>query len=93
LFRNPKYSDATIIIYGVELPVHKVVLCTQSKEMEELFDKNPNKEKPNVLTLNEGSGAAHWRLIEFLYTGDYSDEMPNGLKGKKLCLLTTPCTF
>jgi hypothetical protein len=93
MFGKPEYSDATIIIYGVELPVHRVILCKQSEKMKELFDNNPNKEKPNVLTFDKGSGAAYWRLIEFIYTVNYSDEVPGGLKGKKHCLFTTPYVF
>jgi hypothetical protein len=93
MFGKTEYSDATIIIYGVELPVHKVILCMQSEKMKELFDKNPNKEKPNVLTVDKGSGAAYWRIIEYIYTGNYSDEIPNGLKGEKPCLFMTLYVF
>lgn len=35
------------------------------------------------LTFGEGSGAAYWRVFEYLYTGDYSESLPtNGLQGK-----------
>jgi hypothetical protein len=93
MFGKSEYSDATIYIYGVKLPVHKIVLCTKCTEMKFLLSETFHKEKPDVLNFDEGSGAAHWRLIEFIYTGDYSDGMPDDLKGKKHCLFMPPYIF
>jgi hypothetical protein len=93
MFGNPEYSDATIYIYGVKLPVHKIVLCTKCTELKLLLSQTFHKDNPDVLTFDEGSGAAHWRLIEFIYTGDYSDEMPDGLNGKKPCSSMAPYMF
>jgi hypothetical protein len=93
MFRKPEYSDATIHIYGVKLPVHKVILCTQCTMMRCLLNENVYSEKPDVLTFDEGSGAAYWRLIEFIYTGGYSDKVPDGLNGKKPCLSMTRYIF
>jgi hypothetical protein len=88
MFRSPNYSDATIYIHGVKLRVHKLVLCTQCEVIEQLFREKFDEEGTSVLTFNEGSGAAYWRVIEFLYTGDYSHQKPVGLEGKKPCLST-----
>jgi hypothetical protein len=88
MFGDPAYSDATIYIHGMKLPVHKIILCTQCEEIEELFCEKFNQGKKYVLSFNEGSGAAYWRVFEFLYKGDYSDQMPVGLEGKKPCLST-----
>jgi hypothetical protein len=93
LFGNEEYSDATIYIYGVKLPVHKIVLCTQCPEMKLLISESAYSEKPDVLIFEEGSGVAHWSLIEFIYTGDYSDKVPDGLNGKKSCLSMAPYMF
>jgi len=35
-----------------------------------------------MLKFNDDSGAAHWRVLEYLYTGDYSDDISNNFEGK-----------
>jgi len=90
LFKNTKFSDASIIIYEKTLPVHKSVICTQSAYFEKAFQEGFNEGSSRVLTFNDGSGAAHWRIFEYLYTGDYSDDLSNDFEGKGA--LVYPCT-
>ncbi|KAF2181491.1 hypothetical protein K469DRAFT_589178 [Zopfia rhizophila CBS 207.26] len=77
MFNNTKYSDATILIHNVTLPVHKPVICIQSAYFEKAFQEAFVEGSSGVLTFNDGSGAAHWRVFEYLYTGDYSDDLSN----------------
>lgn len=35
-----------------------------------------------MLIFNDGSEAAHWRVLGHLYTGDYSDDLRNNFEGR-----------
>ena len=82
LFNNTKYSDAIIIIHDIVLPVHKSVICTQSLYFEKAFQESFVEGSSGELRFNDGSGAAHWRVLEYLYTGDYSDDISSHFEGK-----------
>jgi hypothetical protein len=82
MFNDTKYSDATVHIHDVKLPVHKSVICIQSAYFEKAFQDVFIEGSSGVLTFNDGSGAAYWRVFEYLYTGDYSDDPPNDFGGK-----------
>ncbi|KAH7119540.1 hypothetical protein B0J11DRAFT_582072 [Dendryphion nanum] len=75
LFNSLKYSDATILIHDVKLPVHKSIICIQSEYFEKAFQETFVEGASGLLTFNDGSGAAYWRVFEYLYTGDYSDDL------------------
>jgi hypothetical protein len=93
LFTNMKHSDATVLIYEKPLPVHKSVICTQSAYFEKVFEEKRFVEgSAGVLTFNNGSGAAHWRIFEYLYTGDYSDDLSNDFEGE-VALITHALNF
>ncbi|KAF2676859.1 hypothetical protein K458DRAFT_396581 [Lentithecium fluviatile CBS 122367] len=76
VFDDAKYSDAKIVIHGVVLPVHKSVICTQSEYFQKAFQSAFVEGDLGILTFNEGSGAAYWRVFEYLYTVRYSDHLP-----------------
>jgi hypothetical protein len=78
MFNDAKYSDATIRIYNVTLPIHKCVVCIQSAYFEKAFQKEFIEGSSGLLEFQEGSGAAHWKVFEYLYTGNYSDELSTG---------------
>jgi len=71
-----------ILIHGVTLPVHKSIICIQSVYFEKAFQEAFVEGSSGVLTFNDGSGAAYWRVFEYLYTGDYSDDLVNDFQGK-----------
>ncbi|KAF1952619.1 hypothetical protein CC80DRAFT_422155, partial [Byssothecium circinans] len=79
-FNDTKYSDATVIIHGKELPVHKFVICTQSEYFAKAFQAAFVEGCSGELTFDNGSGAAYWRVFEYLYTGDYSDDLSQDSK-------------
>jgi hypothetical protein len=81
MFEDAKYSDATVVIHGKELPVHRSVICTQSAYFEKAFQKVFDEGNSGVLTFNDDSAAAHWRVFEYLYTGDYSDDLSHYFEG------------
>ncbi|KAH7381197.1 hypothetical protein DE146DRAFT_278733 [Phaeosphaeria sp. MPI-PUGE-AT-0046c] len=75
MFNNTKYSDAMVVIHGKNLPVHKSVICTQSENFEKTFKENTIEGSSGVANYDDESGAAYWRMFEYLYTGDYSDDL------------------
>jgi hypothetical protein len=81
MFNDKKYSDATVVIHGRQLPVHKSVICTQSEYFEKAFLDGFIEGSSGVLKFDNDSGAAHWRVFEYLYTGDYSDDLSHDFEG------------
>ena len=81
MFNDTRYSDAAVIIHSKKLPVHKSVICTQSEYFEMAFQEAFIEGSSGVLTFDKGSGAAHWRVLEYLYTGDYSDDLSQDFEG------------
>ena len=75
LFNDAKYSDATVRIHDVALPVHKIIICLQTEYFEKAFRKEFVEGSSGTITFSEGSGAAYWRVFEYLYTGDYLGEL------------------
>ncbi|KAH9873079.1 hypothetical protein J1614_005476 [Plenodomus biglobosus] len=80
LFNDARYSDATVDIHGKRLPVHRSVICTQSEYFEKALQEAFAEGSSGVLKYDIGSGAAHWRAFEYLYTGDYSDDLSHDFK-------------
>lgn len=76
------YSDARILIHDVTLPVHRSVICVQSAYFEKTFQESFVEGSSGVLIFNDGSEAAHWRVLGHLYTGDYSDDLRNNFEGR-----------
>ncbi|KAF2016866.1 hypothetical protein BU24DRAFT_419919 [Aaosphaeria arxii CBS 175.79] len=73
---QPAHSDITISVQNVMIPAHQFVLCSQSSRFEEAC-KEAISNGGSVLKCDEGTGAALWRVLEYLYTGDYSDILSN----------------
>lgn len=71
LFNDANYSDATVSIYDVVLPVHKLIICTQSEYFEKAFQERFVEGNSGTISFGEDSGAAYWRVFEYMYTGDY----------------------
>lgn len=67
----------------MKLYAHKLVICGKCEYFASAFDKRFKEGEQGFIELNEGSAVAHYRVIEFLYTGDYSDGVQaEGLEGK-----------
>ena len=83
-FDDETFADIIIRLGTVELPAHSIILAHQSAyfaralkgglgaaEGRELTFKEANSKE---FTFEEGSMQAYWRLFEYMYTGEYSDE-------------------
>lgn len=64
-------------IYG-----YKFIIRRSTAYFEKAFQEAFVEGSLGMLTFNDGSGAAHWRVLEYLYTGDYSDDISNNFEGK-----------
>jgi hypothetical protein len=84
MFNKQDYSDVTIVIHGVKLYAHRFVICVQSRYFAKAFqDKKFIEGDTGEIKFDDGSAVAHWRVFEYLYTGDYSDNLNvDGLQGK-----------
>ncbi|KAI1001651.1 hypothetical protein K3495_g6548 [Podosphaera aphanis] len=78
-YNNPRYSDVTIKIFDVVFHAHQIVICDQSEYFERALIQNGPQQfieaETKTIEFKEGSGAAYWRVFEYLYTGDYSDQL------------------
>ncbi|KAI0977244.1 BTB/POZ domain-containing protein [Xylaria arbuscula] len=74
LFNNPDHSDVKVYIGSHELAAHSVVLVTQSPFFQKALSENFREGKDKQFHFEEGSPHAHWRVFEYLYTGDYTEE-------------------
>ncbi|KAH8716754.1 hypothetical protein GQ44DRAFT_713277 [Phaeosphaeriaceae sp. PMI808] len=74
LFNNTEYSDAVIQIHGVTLHVHLFIICIQCEYFKKAFGGFAEG-STRTIKFDNGSGAAHWRVIEYLYTGNYSNQL------------------
>ncbi|KAI0996793.1 hypothetical protein K3495_g11390 [Podosphaera aphanis] len=83
-FNNPEYSDVTIKIFDTDLFAHQIVICEQSEYFKRALQKGSQQfieAETKTIEFKEGSGAAYWRVFEYLYFGYYSDELSTaGLK-------------
>jgi hypothetical protein len=63
MFNDTKYPDATVVIHSKDLPVHKSVICTKSKYFEKALQSAFVGGSSGVLTFDNDSAAAHWRVL------------------------------
>lgn len=69
---------------------HKSVVCIQSEYFEKLFQEGFNEGSLWVLIFNEGIVVAYWRVFEYLYTVDYSDDLSKDFEGERATIIETP---
>ncbi|KAI1399436.1 BTB/POZ domain-containing protein [Hypoxylon fuscum] len=80
LFNSPEHADTKIYIGSFELPAHELVLAVQSPFFKKALGGSFQESKTKQFHFAEGSAHAHWRVFEYMYTGNYSEE-PNEVLG------------
>ncbi|KAF1970798.1 hypothetical protein BU23DRAFT_472847, partial [Bimuria novae-zelandiae CBS 107.79] len=60
---------------GSKLYAHKFVVCGKCEYFATAFKGNFKEGEQGFIKLKHGSATAQYRVIEFLYTGDYSDDV------------------
>ncbi|KAK2763722.1 hypothetical protein FQN54_009338 [Arachnomyces sp. PD_36] len=71
---NSRHADTTVHIYDFELPVHSVILAAQSDFFDKAFDSQMKECQSKSIHFNEGSAHAYWRVFEYIYTGNYTED-------------------
>ncbi|KAI0449638.1 BTB/POZ domain-containing protein [Xylaria acuta] len=85
LFNKPDHADVKILIGQYELPAHSVVLATQSPFFQKALSKNFREGKTKQFHFENveiGSAHSHWRVFEYMYTGNYAEECTQALDTK-----------
>ncbi|KAF2187414.1 hypothetical protein K469DRAFT_489988, partial [Zopfia rhizophila CBS 207.26] len=59
---------------------YKFIIRRSTAYFEKAFQEAFVEGSLGMLTFNDGSGAAHWRVLEYLYNGDYSDDISNNFE-------------
>ncbi|KAI1013735.1 hypothetical protein LB503_010678 [Fusarium chuoi] len=71
---NQEFADFTFICGAAQFPVHKVIVCSQSKVFHRACTGQFEESSTNTFNLSEFSGDHVQWLIDFLYTGTYPME-------------------
>ncbi|GIK02037.1 hypothetical protein Aspvir_006080 [Aspergillus viridinutans] len=72
-FLNPKYSDLSIMCGDEVFPAHQNIVCPQSTYFEIACDGG-FKEGNGEIQLDDRDPMLVWKVLEFLYTGDFTYE-------------------
>ncbi|KAM3064922.1 hypothetical protein ACMFMG_011250 [Clarireedia jacksonii] len=96
-FNASKYSDVTIYLGKSKIPFksHRIVLGSRCPYFDDLLRSGFKEGITNEISFEKDSPHALWRVLCFIYTGDYSDEPPEVLvsEGDDLELLKHPRVF
>ncbi|KAB8228866.1 BTB/POZ domain-containing protein [Aspergillus alliaceus] len=75
LFLSPRYSDLTIICGDIIFTAHRNIVCLQSEFFQRACDGN-FKENQGKIELIDQNPILVEKMLQFLYTGDYTFEEP-----------------
>ncbi|PMD41730.1 POZ domain-containing protein [Hyaloscypha variabilis F] len=75
LFNNSKHSDVTIYLGESKIPfaAHRVVLGTRCPYFDDIFQSGFKEGIINEISFEKDSPHALWRVLCYIYTGNYSD--------------------
>ncbi|UQC77421.1 uncharacterized protein CLUP02_02889 [Colletotrichum lupini] len=75
LFNKSDHVDVKIRIGEFELPAHGLVLAAHSPYFKKALKGNFQESESKTFRFREGSAHAYWRVFEFMYTNNYSEEV------------------
>ncbi|PVH71127.1 hypothetical protein DL98DRAFT_521243 [Cadophora sp. DSE1049] len=97
LFNNHKYSDATVYLgqSKIPFPAHRLVLGIRSPYFDDALQSGFKEGITHEISFEKDSPHALWRVLHYIYTGDYSDEPSERLdfEGDDLELLRHPRVY
>ncbi|KAF8853771.1 hypothetical protein BDZ45DRAFT_657540 [Acephala macrosclerotiorum] len=93
LFESGRYSDLSIICKGRAWPVHRNVICPQSKVLSAMVDSHFKESITSEINLPDDDPKTVHHLIHFLYKETFDDiDKPPTLGGGKERSRLTNCT-
>ncbi|GFF71496.1 hypothetical protein IFM53868_00577 [Aspergillus udagawae] len=88
-FLNPAYSDLSIICGDKLFPAHRIIVCPQSNYFEVACKANFEGEKGEV-KINDRDATLVRKMLQFVYTGDYTCDIPPETGGSVTATHLTP---
>ncbi|KAL6699153.1 BTB/POZ protein [Trichoderma pleuroticola] len=73
-FNTELFADVTIRLGDVELPAHGIILASQSEYFKTALESPMKEGIERKFEFSEGSMHAHWRMVEYIYTGQYDHD-------------------
>ena len=86
LFNNHKYSDAKLYLgqSKIPFPAHRLVLGTRSPYFDDALQSGFKEGITHKFNFENDSPYTLWRVLYYIYTGDYSDELYEDLASEGL---------
>ncbi|CAG8950314.1 hypothetical protein HYFRA_00006807, partial [Hymenoscyphus fraxineus] len=84
LLNDSTYADLQIRCNGRVFKVHKVVVCTQVKFFAACMKWEFQESKSGIIFLEDDTPEILELLIQFLYTGDYTVEIPEARDNQRV---------
>lgn len=86
MFNNADYADVTVSLGSVKIPAHRFVLCPQSQYFVDALEGDFLEGSTKMLTCPSYREHAYFRMVRYLYTGNYDDDPPGviSIEGKYL---------
>ncbi|KAI3392590.1 hypothetical protein diail_5464 [Diaporthe ilicicola] len=72
LLTSGEFSDLKILCESREFAVHKAILCAQSRVIRAECKGDFEESRQNVIKIEEFNADTVQRMLEYLYSGDYS---------------------
>ncbi|OBR13428.1 hypothetical protein CH63R_02154 [Colletotrichum higginsianum IMI 349063] len=69
------HADVKIRIGEFELPAHGLVLAAHSPYFKKALKGNFQESESKTFEFSKGIAHAYWRVFEFMYTSNYSEEV------------------
>ncbi|KAM3433124.1 hypothetical protein MY4824_006179 [Beauveria thailandica] len=80
LLKSGQFSDLTLVCGSKDFNVHKAVVCAQSKVLAAAIREPFQESKTGKIVIEEYDTDTVEKMVEFLYTGDYKPQPPQGEK-------------
>ena len=73
---DPTFVDATVVLGNTIIQIPRVVLCAQYEYFAKALSGVFAEASTRTLTCPEGKEPSYFRVLQFLYTGTYGNEIP-----------------
>lgn len=71
-FRNPVFSDITLVIQGIEVKAHKMILACMSERFRAMLESGMIESQQSKIVLTDITYQSFLVLLRYMYTGELS---------------------